>query len=126
MKNPQVARIFREISAFLDMEGVPFKPRAYEKAAESIAALEDPVEEIFARVGVKALEKIPGVGKSFAAKIAEFLDTGKMAEHEKLRAATPVELDRLLGIEGLGPKGIKSLHEHLGVCTLADLEAAAK
>ena len=32
MKNPQVAQVFREISAFLEMEGVPFKPRAYEKA----------------------------------------------------------------------------------------------
>jgi DNA polymerase (family X) len=126
MKNPQVAQIFREISAFLEMEGVPFKPRAYEKAAESISALEDPAEEIFSRGGVKALEKIPGIGKSFAAKIAEFLSTGKVADHEKLRAATPVDLDRLLGIEGLGPKGIKSLFEHLGVRTLADLEAAAR
>src|SRR5438034_1485013 len=126
MKNPQVAQVFREISAFLEMEGVPFKPRAYEKAAESIAALEDPVEEIFTRGGVKALEKIPGIGKSFAAKIAEFLSTGQVADHEKLRAATPVDLDQLLGIEGLGPKGIKSLYEHLGVRTLTDLEAAAR
>jgi DNA polymerase (family 10) len=126
MKNPQVAQIFREISALLDMEGVPFKPRAYEKAAASIAALEDPIEEIFARGGVRALETIPGIGKSFAAKIAEFLTSGKVADHEKLRAATPVDLDRLLGIEGLGPKGIKSLYEHIGVRTLADLEAAAR
>src|SRR5262249_57679896 len=105
----------------LDMGGIPFKPRAYEKAAESIAALEDPVEEIFARGGVKALEKIPGIGKSFAAKIMEFLETGKIEDHEKLRAATPVELHRLLLIDGLGPRGIKSLHEHLGVRTLARL-----
>jgi DNA polymerase (family 10) len=126
MKNPEVARVFREISAFLEMEGVPFKPRAYEKAAEVIAALEDPIEQIFARGGVKGLEEIPGIGKSFAAKIAEFLATGKVADHEKLRRATPVDLDRLLAIEGLGPKGVKSLYEHLGVRTLADLEAAAQ
>ncbi|HSD11564.1 MAG TPA: DNA polymerase/3'-5' exonuclease PolX [Candidatus Binatia bacterium] len=126
MKNPQVAQIFREISAFLEMEGVPFKPRAYEKAAESIAALEDPIERVFACGGVKALEEIPGIGKSFAAKIAEFLATGKIVDHEKLRDATPVDLEHLLGIEGLGPKGIKSLYEHLGVRTLADLEAAAR
>ena len=126
MKNPDIARILREISAFLDMQGVPFKPRAYEKAALSVSALEEPVEQIYAQGGLRALAQIPGVGKSMASKIAEFVETGRVALHEELRHDTPVEVDRLLGVEGLGPKGIHSLYEHLGVKNLADLEAAAR
>jgi DNA polymerase (family X) len=126
MKNAEIARLFREISAYLDMEAVPFKPRAYEKAAEVIAALGDPIEEIYAERGLKALEKIPGVGKSVAAKIEEFLKSGRIAYHQELYDRMPVDLDQFLGIEGLGPRGIKALHDRLGVRTLADLEAAAR
>jgi DNA polymerase (family 10) len=126
MKNPDIARILREISAFLDMQGVPFKPRAYEKAALSVSALEEPVEELYAQGGMRVLAQIPGIGKSMASKIAEFVETGHVALHDELRRKTPVEVDRLLGVEGLGPKSIHALYEHLGVKTLADLEAAAR
>jgi len=126
VKNAEVARVLREIAVFLDMQRVPFKPRAYEKAAESVLALGDPVEDVYARGGLRALEDIPGVGKSVAAKVEEFLKTGSIGLHRELHAATPVDLGALLAVDGLGPKGIRSLYEHLGVRTLADLEAAAR
>jgi DNA polymerase (family X) len=126
VKNAEAARVLREIAAFLDMQSVPFKPRAYEKAADSLLALGDPVEDVYARGGLRALESIPGVGKSVAAKVEEFLKTGSIGFHRELHAATPVDLAALLAVDGLGPKGIRSLYEHLGVRTLADLEAAAR
>jgi DNA polymerase (family 10) len=126
VKNAEVARILREIAAFLEMQGVPFKPRAYDKAADSVLSLADPVEEVYARGGLRALELIPGMGKSLAAKVEELLKTGTVGLHRELHAATPVDLGALLAVEGLGPKGIRSLYEHLGVRTLDDLEAAAR
>jgi DNA polymerase (family X) len=126
MKNPEIARILREVSAFLDMQNVPFKPRAYEKAAQSVSALEEPVEDLYARGGLRALEEIPGVGKSMAAKIAEFIETGRVAYREELHRKTPVDVDHLLGIEGLGPKGVRSLYEHLRIRNVTELEAAAR
>jgi DNA polymerase/3'-5' exonuclease PolX len=33
MKNKEIAKIFSEIAEYLEMEGVPFKPYAYQKAA---------------------------------------------------------------------------------------------
>jgi DNA polymerase (family 10) len=126
VKNAEAARVLREIAAFLDMQDVPFKPRAYEKAADSVLALGDPVEDVYARGGLRALESIPGVGKSVAAKIEEFLKTGSIGLHRELHAATPVDLGALRAVDGLGPKGIRSLYEHLGVRTLADLESAAR
>jgi DNA polymerase (family 10) len=126
VKNAEIARVLREIAVFLDTQSVPFKPRAYEKAADSVLALGDPVEDLYARGGLRALANIPGVGKSVAAKVEEFLKTGSIALHRELHAAVPVDLGALLMIDGLGPKGIRSLYEQLGVRSLADLEAAAR
>ncbi|UCH38415.1 MAG: DNA polymerase III, partial [Candidatus Bathyarchaeota archaeon] len=58
-----VARILREIALFLEMDQIPFKPRSYQHAARSIAALETEVEQIYRRGGLKALIEIPGVGR---------------------------------------------------------------
>ena len=33
MKNREIAAIFAELADYLEMEGVPFKPYAYQKAA---------------------------------------------------------------------------------------------
>ncbi|MGH7804482.1 MAG: DNA polymerase/3'-5' exonuclease PolX, partial [Candidatus Binatia bacterium] len=41
-------------------------------------------------------------------------------------AKMPVDLGALLSVEGLGPKGVKNLWAALRICTLADLETAAR
>ncbi len=75
MKNFEVARILRNISILLDMESVPFKPRAYEKAAISIEAMQEEVEEIYAKNGLEGLCQLPRVGSSIAVKIEELIKT---------------------------------------------------
>ncbi len=124
--NEEIAAKLHEIGLFLDMEGVPFKPRAYEKAALAVAALDEPCSAIYDRGGLKALCEIPAVGKSMAEKIAEHLATGHIAHHEELRARTPVDVSALTSIEGVGPKAVKSLYDALGVTDLASLERAAR
>ena len=125
MKNPEVARILRNISIFLDMDDVPFKPRAYEKAALSIEAVEEDVEEIYKKSGIKGLKQIPGVGASIAEKIEEYIKTGKLQYYEELKRKVPVDLENLSGIEGLGPKKIKVLWDKLQIRNMDDLEKAA-
>jgi DNA polymerase (family 10) len=126
MKNQELAKIFYEISDFLEMEGVAFKPFAYQKAALTLENLKEDVEEIFKKGGRKALEEIPGVGKSIAEKIEEYLKTGKIKYYEKLKKKTPVNIKELTAIEGLGPKMVKVLYQKLGIRNLKDLERAAK
>ena len=46
MRNVELARCFRSIAGYLDMEGVAFKPRAYEKAAQAIDAYDRPLVEV--------------------------------------------------------------------------------
>ena len=126
MENREIARILSEIGEYLDMQEVPFKPRAYEKAANAIAELEEGVVEIYKKDGLKGLENIPGVGASIAEKIEELIKTGRLRYYEDLKKDIPVKLDELTRVEGLGPKNIKKLHEKLGVKNLDDLEKAAK
>jgi DNA polymerase (family 10) len=126
MRNPEVAKILNEIAIFLEMDNVQFKPRAYEKAARAIEALEESLEEIYAKGGLKALMEIPGVGASIAEKIEELIKTGRLQYYEDLKKKIPVDLESLYGIEGLGPKTIKTLYQQLGVKTLDDLEKAAR
>ena len=126
LTNADVAAVLREIALFLAMEDEPFKPRAYEKAAESIAATDQACAALFASGGAKALATIPGVGKSIAEKIAELLATGTMTYREELYAKTPVDVVALTSVEGVGPKAVRALYQELGVTDLATLEAAAE
>ena len=126
VSNRDIGRLLREISAYLEMEGVGFKPRAYQKAAEAVEAMEVPVPRLFDEGGAKALATIPGVGKSIAHKIAEFLETGRVAYLEEMKAQRPVQLMELIAIEGVGPKTARALYDALGVRTLADLERVAR
>lgn len=126
MKNQEIANIFYEIADFLEMEGVQFKPYAYQKAAITLETLEKDVGEIYKEGGREALLKIPGIGKSMAEKIEEYLKTGKIKYYQDLRKKTPVQMEELTAIEGMGPRKAKILYQKLGIRNLKDLEKAAK
>ncbi|MEK6562725.1 MAG: DNA polymerase/3'-5' exonuclease PolX [Candidatus Binatota bacterium] len=126
MRNTELAQIFREVALYLEMKEEPFKPRAYEKVAYSLKALEEPVGEIYRRGGVKALRAIPGVGQAIAEKIEEVIRTGRLRYYEELKKEVPVDVRGLTAIEGIGPKSVKLLYEKLAIKTAADLEKAAR
>ena len=126
MVNQELAKIFYEIAAFLDMEEIPFKPAAYEKAALALESLAEPIEEIFQKGGKEAIKEIPGIGESIAQKIIEYLKTGKIKYYQQYKKKYPFKMAELCLVEGLGPKMARDLHKHLGVKSLKDLEKAAK
>ena len=126
MRNAEISKILYEIGAFLEMQNIPFKPRAYEKVAEVMEELEEEAGDIYQRGGLTALGKIPGVGVSIAEKIEELLKTGRLKYYEDLKKKTPVDLSGLASVPGLGPKNIKKLYEKLGIKNLSDLEKAAR
>lgn len=123
--NAEISNVLSEIAEYLEMDDVPFKPRAYQKVADAIESLDEEVVEIYKKGGLKAIEKIPGVGVSIAEKIEEYIKTGKIKHHEDLKKKIPVDLRNLTAVEGLGPKKIKKLYKELGIKNLADLEKAA-
>ncbi|MBI4487982.1 MAG: DNA polymerase/3'-5' exonuclease PolX [Deltaproteobacteria bacterium] len=126
MRNTELAQIFREIALYLEMEEEPFKPRAYEKVAFALEALEEPVGEIYKRGGLKGLREIPGVGQAIAEKIEEIIQTGRLRYYEELKEKVPVDVRGLTTIEGVGPKSVKVLYEKLRVKDVSGLEQAAR
>ncbi|GIX49473.1 MAG: DNA polymerase/3'-5' exonuclease PolX [Candidatus Tectimicrobiota bacterium] len=126
LSNRDIAQVLLEMAALYEMEEVPFKPRAYERAAMAIAALDEPLAQRYAQGGLAALTALPGVGKSIAEHLKELLETGTFREYERLKRKVPVNLGELLAIEGVGPKMVKALWQQLGIRDLADLERAAR
>ncbi|MCD6156034.1 MAG: DNA polymerase/3'-5' exonuclease PolX [Candidatus Atribacteria bacterium] len=120
MRNQEVAKILRDIATLLEIKGENrFRVVAYEEAARRIESWPEPIEEVW-RKG--ELTKVPGIGASIAAKISEYLETGKMQYLEELTREVPPELIELTKVPGVGPKLAKLLYEELGIKSLEDLE----
>ena len=78
--NAEIADRLSEMALFLEMDGVAFKPRAYEKAAQAVLSHERPLAALHAGGGEDALREVPGVGKGIAERIGELLRTGRIAD----------------------------------------------
>lgn len=126
MDNREIGRCLREFALFFEMDGIEFKPRAFEKAALAIEALDRPVAALWKSGGAKALQEIPGVGAGIAERLDEILETGHCRELDRMRRKTPVDVVSLASVEGVGPQKIRMLYEKLGVRTVDDLEKAAR
>lgn len=122
--NQEIAKIFRWIAFILEAYNVPFKPRAHERAAESLESLGQDVKDIYETSGVKGLKEIPAIGQALAEHIEEYIKTKNVKEYDELRKKFPVDVEELSSIEGLGPKKVRELYEKLKIKNLADLEKA--
>ncbi len=126
MINQKLAHLFYQLAIYLEMDEVQFKPRAYERVAQEIEAMEEDLGEIYRLGGRQGLKKISGIGEGIADKIEEFIKAGKIKELEALKKKIPVDLEGLSRLEGVGPKTIKTFYQQLKIRNLADLEKAAK
>ncbi len=124
MRNVEVAWVFQELADLLELKGEEFfKIRAYKNASRILAGLEEPLEDIW-KSG--RLEKIPGIGRNIAAKVAEILSTGRLKKHEELLKEVPLGLLDIMSLPGIGPKKAGMIYERLGVFSLDGLARAAK
>jgi DNA polymerase (family 10) len=122
VRNLELARIFSEMADMLEIQQESiFRVAAYRRAARALESLAEDVAEVLARG-----EKIPGVGESIAQKIREYLQTGRIAAYEELRAKLPAGITELMRVPEVGPKTALLLHERLGIRTLDELERACR
>jgi DNA polymerase (family 10) len=118
-----VLDMLRELAELTMLEeGDPqsFRVRAYESAAQAIAAQATDLGKLTA----KELQRIQGIGKSTADKIRELIDSGRVEKLERLREKHPPGIVALLRIQGLGPKAVTKLRAELGVQSIDDLRKA--
>jgi DNA polymerase (family 10) len=123
-RNFEIARLFYEMASLLEArdESV-FRVRAYQRAAQTLETLAEDVTAVAARGGLTAL---PAIGRDLAARIEEYLATGRIAQLEAVRATLPAGFLTLLDIRGLGPRTARALWEQLGVDSVERLEALCR
>jgi DNA polymerase (family 10) len=124
MRNGQIAAAFEELASLYELDGAEiYRVLAYRNAAKAIREAGVSVAEL-ARQG--RAQELSGVGKTIAEKIAALLETGSIPSAEKLKQRIPSGLIEVTRVPGLGPKRARLLNEHLGVCSVDDLRAAAE
>ena len=123
--NKQISSIFYQMAAVAEiLQQDRFRVIGFQRAARTLEDLSQDVEAI--GPNVQQLADIEGIGKGTAQRIAEFLSTGKIKDHEELLTKVPAGLPALLDIPGLGPKTIGLLWRHAGVDNLDTLNAKLK
>jgi DNA polymerase (family 10) len=124
VKNFEVARIFYDIASLLEVRDESrFRIRAWQRAAQTLEALSEDVTAVAAR---GALRSLPGIGKEIAARIEEYLATGRLELLDRLRENLPPDFLSLLEVRGLGPRTARALWELLGIDTVERLEEACR
>ncbi|MDE1823875.1 MAG: DNA polymerase/3'-5' exonuclease PolX [Candidatus Micrarchaeota archaeon] len=126
MMNSKIAEIFEEIADMLELDEVDrkFEVLAYRKAAQTIEGLQEPVEDVYARGGLEALQELPGIGKSTSSHIEEYIKTGRIKKYDELKKKFPVDFNTLTKIPGLGAKKAAKLFVALKVKDIDDLKKA--
>ena len=83
-RNAAIVNALRKLS---DLEKDDFKSKAYWKAAEAVDNI--PYTIVDGESLAKGETKVPGIGKSIAKKIDEFLETGLISRLEELKKKPP-------------------------------------
>jgi DNA polymerase (family 10) len=123
-QNRPIKKALSEIADLLELQHAdPVRVRAYRRASTIVAGFPKSVHAM--RRGDGDLQDAHGLSEGLVPTIRELAETGTCAMLQRLHAEIPRELGALLEIAHLGPKRVRTLHEELGVTSLADLHAAA-
>lgn len=125
LTNREIADRFDRVAVLLELEGAnPFRVRAYQNAAQTIANLPRSLSEL---AGQKdGLTGLPGIGADLAEKIRELASTGQLKFLSDLEAKIPPVQLEMLKLPGLGPKRVRQLAASLRPASLDALKAAAQ
>ncbi|MCJ7543864.1 MAG: DNA polymerase/3'-5' exonuclease PolX [Phycisphaerae bacterium] len=122
MKNRELADVFSQMADLMEiLDEDPFRVASYRKVGRVLEELTDAIEDIAA---AGRLETLGGIGKSTAAKIAQFLATGRVQAHQELLGKVPSGVAAMLEIPGLGPKTAAKLWRQGGITTVEQLKIA--
>src|SRR3954453_20861231 len=112
-----VARLLNEFARRSALRGGnPYRARAYSRAAESLATLTLPLEDLIRQ---ERLRDIPGVGDAIADIITKLHTTGTHPSLDAMRKEVPAGVLDFLTIPGVRPDKALKFYNQLGVTTLA-------
>jgi len=118
MDNYTIADNFSMLAKLMDIHGEnSFKTKSYSVAAFTIEKL--PVE--LSTLPADKIFGIKGIGETIGKKIIEQIETGKMTLLDDYVEKTPVGIQEMLAIKGIGPKKIAVIWKDLEVESLGEL-----
>lgn len=120
-----IAAVLQEIAALLELKGGKdrFKARAYQTGARVVAGMSDDIGDVVLQ---NRLTSLRGIGGALASQIEQLYLTGESSVLRGLRKEFPPGIIELSGVPGLSISKIKTLHDALGVTSVAELKAAAE
>lgn len=120
-----IAAALQEIAALLELKGGKdrFKARAYQTGARVVAGTAEDIGEV---VLENRLTSMRGIGDALASQIEQLYLTGESSVLRGLKREFPPGIIELSGVLGLSINKIKTLHEALGITSVAELKAAAE
>ena len=119
-----IAATLQEIAALLELKGGKdrFKSRAYQNGARVVAGM---TEDIGVVIKEGRLTSMRGIGDALALQIKQLFLTGESSVLRGLKQEFPPGIIELSGVPGLSVNKIKTLHEALGITSVAELKDAA-
>src|SRR6185369_12360299 len=122
MENREIARMLWETADLMEIAGEDgFRIRSYRNAASAIEGYPESISAIL-KDPEKKVTDIPGIGKGIASALEEIEQRGSFERRDQMLEVYPPTALELLKIQGLGPKGIRTLFEHYRVSTIDGLE----
>jgi DNA polymerase (family 10) len=122
--NQNLRAIFLSMAGLLASKGEnPYKVKAYRRAADSLKNLQEDVTALAERGEVQT---IAGIGKELAAKIHEFLSSGRIRAYEELKTPLPESVREWVDLPGFSEPVVHDLFFRLRITTWEDLETLAE
>ena len=123
--NQDIGKVLDQIADLLEAQKAdPHRIRAYRFGARSIRRQAEPVARLVQEGDGKALEDIPGIGRSLARLIEEVVRTGKSQLLHRLQGEVTPE-DLFEQVPGIGHELAERIVRELEIKTLEELEQAA-
>ena len=120
-----IAAALQEIAALLELKGGKdrFKARAYQAGARVVGGMSEEIGEV---VLDNRLTSMRGIGDALASQIEQLYLTGESSVLRGLKKEFPPGIIELSEVPGLSISKIKTLHEALGISSVAELKTAAE
>jgi DNA polymerase (family X) len=120
-----IAAALQEIAALLALKGGKdrFKARAYQTGARVIAGTSEDLGDVILE---NRLTSMRGIGAALASQIEQLYLTGESSVLRGLQQQFPPGIIELSRLPGLSINKIQTLHEALGITSIAELRAAAE
>ncbi len=121
----EIVAALQEIAALLELKGGKdrFKARAYLTGARVVGGMSDDIGEV---ILANQLTALPGIGGGLASQIEQLYLTGESSVLRGLKKEFPAGILELSRLEGLSIAKIQTLHQELGITSIAELKSAAE